>query len=326
MLNSGLKENSKLISEQISEILDGKPKELYELMKDYPLRGGKKIRPFVCIQSALAVGGKSDDAVPFALAVELIHNFTLIHDDIEDGSKTRRGEACLHRLHGTALAINAGDGLFSTAFEVLHTSELSAEVVCEASSLLAQTCTTMCEGQALDIAWQNTKHIPTSKEYIEMIYGKTGVLLAAAFELGAIAGGASDAERELLSEFGSSLGIAFQIRDDLLDLSGKEALVGKTLGNDIIDGKRTLVAIHAMEHANPKDAKRIRHILDSRDNSKEEIDECITLFEKYGSITYAKSVAVSLVKESKKRIDSLPPTDAKKIFLELADYVINREF
>jgi len=325
MLKSGLKETASLISKHLSEILEGTPKELYGLMRDYPLRGGKHIRPFLCLQAAEVLGGKAEDALSFALAAELLHNFSLVHDDIEDKSETRRGEPCLHLLHGDALAINAGDGLFALAFQVLHSAELPAEKVCEASALLADTATEMCEGQSLDIAWQNEKHIPSEKEYFGMVYEKTGTLLAASLELGAIAAGGNEKDREILHDFGSSLGIAFQIQDDILDLVGDESVVGKTLGNDIIDGKRTLIAIHAMEKAKPSDSKRIRQILDAPRNTKSEIKECIELFSKYNAIDYARNVARGLVRESKKRIDSLPPSDAKKTFLELADYVINRE-
>lgn len=325
MLQSGLKKTSELISSQLSEILEGEPEELYYLMRDYPLRGGKHIRPFLCLQAAEAVGGNPEDALPFALAVELVHNFTLVHDDIEDKAKTRRGKECLHIEHGDAKAINAGDGLFAIAFEVLHSAELPPETICEAGELLASTTTRMCEGQALDISWQESKHVPSEREYLEMVYGKTGVLLAASLELGALAGGATPEQREILEEFGSSLGIAFQIQDDVLDLVGDESLVGKTLGNDIIDGKRTLISIHAMNKAKPVDEKRMREILDSPKNTKSEIKECIALFEKYNSIAYAEKVARELVNESKKRIDALPPSDAKKTFLELAEFVVNRE-
>ncbi len=326
MLQSGLREASELVSSELAGLLKGEPEELYKLMSDYPLRGGKSIRPFLCLQGAEVVGGERKDAMPFALAAELLHNFSLVHDDIEDGSRTRRGEPCLHLLHGEPLAINAGDGLFSLAFEALHSSSLPTDVVCEASSLLAATATTMCEGQALDIQWQKEKHFPSEKEYLNMIYKKTGVLIATSLELGAIAGGGKAEEREILREFGSSLGIAFQIQDDLLDLTGDEKVVGKSLGNDVVTGKRTLVAIHAMEKANPRDMKRMREILDSRENSRKETDECIKLFREYGAIDHAKKTASSLVHESEKRVDALPPSDAKKTLLELAEFVVKREF
>ena len=242
-------------------------KELYSIQKDYPLRGGKRFRPALLLLCAEWFGASYEDAIPSAVALELFHNFALIHDDIEDSSLFRRGKPTLHHLHGIPLAINAGDSLFGMVYEILLTNRerFGDQKALDIISLFNQVFRATFEGQAYDIGWVANHHFPTRAEYFEMIRRKTGVYSGRGpCQLGALIADAPKDIFEKVGDFGEALGIGFQIKDDLLNLeddAGESKKYGKERGGDIREGKRTLITIHLLEKLDHPDAEKLKKIL-----------------------------------------------------------------
>lgn len=209
---------------------------------------GKRVRPMLVLFSAIAAGGDWRNALPAAWSVELIHNFSLIHDDIEDQSQLRHGSPTIWVRWGVAQAINLGDLLFNLAYAALHelSKQLPAETVLEAVNILAQACTRLTSGQYLDLAYEKARSIKMA-EYIHMVSGKTAALLASSAELGAVCAGASSETRTCLHEFGINLGLAFQMWDDYLGIWGDERITGKSVQSDLISGKKSMPVLYALE-------------------------------------------------------------------------------
>jgi geranylgeranyl diphosphate synthase type I len=319
-----------LVEREIWRYLDSRkePEELYGPLRDLFKRGGKRVRPMITLLSCEAVGGRKERALKTAAAIEMVHNFTLIHDDIADMSELRRGKPCLHRVYGDALAINAADGLFSLAYEVLcdNYDILPQETTRDIFRILSGIITRVCEGQATDISWSKKHRFDISEQdYFEMLRLKTGALISGCCETGAIAGRGSDEQIKALGEFGMSIGIAFQIHDDVLNLSGSVEKYGKEIGGDINEGKRTLIVIYALGECNPAERKRLIDILDKTGNSQEEIREALSIIKKHGSIQRASDKASEIVEKGKKRLDVLPDSRSKELLLALADYFVKRE-
>lgn len=203
--------------------------------------GGKRLRPMLSLLIAEAIGGEAGKALPAAVALELIHNFSLLHDDIEDQSKTRRGRPTVWSLWGEAQAINTGDAMFALAHRAipyLGETLLDDKTKVQLMSFLSETCLKLTHGQYLDISFEKRAEV-TPDEYLEMIRGKTGAMIAASAAMGAISGGANEDQIEALSQFGLSLGLAFQIQDDLLDIWGNPEKTGKARAADITQKKKS---------------------------------------------------------------------------------------
>jgi geranylgeranyl diphosphate synthase type I len=285
--------------------------------------GGKKLRPVLVILSSKSVGGRTQDALKTAASMELIHTFSLIHDDIMDKDKMRRGKPSVHMLWGEPMAILAGDTLFSKAFEtVLETdAEVDPERVIEALKTVVDSCIKICEGQALDISFEGKLDVKED-EYLTMIYKKTAALISAATKAGAIIGGGTEEQVEALSEYGRLIGLAFQIQDDYLDVIGDEDDIGKPVGSDIVEGKMTLMVVHALANASKEDKKKLISILKS--NNEDMVDDAISIFKRYGSIEYVRNIALQNVKTAKKLLDVLEDSDAKKSLELIADFVLER--
>lgn len=211
---------------------------------------GKRIRPLLVLLTCAACNDNHwEKALPAAAAVELLHNFSLIHDDIEDRSPFRRGRETVWKKWGEALAINAGDALFSLSFEALHNLKdtCSDDVVTQALRILNTTCVKLTGGQHLDISYENERSI-VFEDYWRMIEGKTAALISASVQLGSLIGGASDQTQQHLAEFGRSLGIAFQIQDDWLGIWGDAARTGKSTESDLLTGKKSLPIVFALQN------------------------------------------------------------------------------
>ena len=212
--------------------------------------GGKMLRPALCLICCEAAGGDARAAMPAAAAIELLHNFTLIHDDIEDGSETRHGRATVWRVAGVAQAINTGDGLFVLARRALLDMEgagVPAERVLRAVRTLDEACVELCEGQYADIGFETRARV-TQAEYEAMIAGKTAALLGASAAIGAIAGGADDVTAAALGACGRLLGLAFQVQDDVLGIWGEESVTGKPVADDIRSRKKSYPVVYAFDH------------------------------------------------------------------------------
>jgi geranylgeranyl diphosphate synthase type I len=320
-----LKKYSKDIDDEIKNSLGTvDPDELQKSTQHLIKAGGKKIRPSLVVLSSEAVGGTAQEALKTAAAVELIHTFSLIHDDIMDKDDMRRGKPSVHILWGESMAILAGDTLFSKAFEtVLETGidGVSYERVVNALKTVVDSCIKICEGQASDMCFEGNFDV-NEDEYMKMIYKKTGALIAAATRSGAIIGGGSPAQVETLSEYGKLVGLAFQIQDDYLDVISDEENLGKPVGSDIVEGKMTLMVVHALSNASDDDKEEIISILKADEDT--DVDRAIELFEKYGSINYARDIALDNVDQAKKLLESLEDSEAKIALAMIADYVLQR--
>jgi len=217
-----------------------------------PEAAGKRIRPVLVLLSASALGMEWERALPAAASVELIHNFSLIHDDIEDNSPTRRGRPTLWKLWGIPQAINAGDALFTLAHLALLRLEetISPQAALQAARLLQETCLQLTQGQYLDLAYESRRDLRL-EDYWPMVNGKTGALLSACTQLGAVVAGAPEAQAAKLGEFGRALGLAFQAQDDLLGIWGDAALTGKSADSDLLAGKKSLPVLYGLSQNGP---------------------------------------------------------------------------
>jgi geranylgeranyl diphosphate synthase type I len=266
-----------------------------------------------------ACGGDPRALAPAAVSIELVHNFTLIHDDIMDNAALRRGRPAVHILWGTSGAILAGDTLYSKAFQILALAKADHDLILASMDVLSRTCTAICEGQWLDLEFEARDRV-SEEEYLEMIEKKTGVLYGASASIGAILSGASDLEVKGLEEFGRLTGMGFQIQDDVLDLTAPEKVLGKRRGGDLAEGKKTLIMIHALEQGVEVE------VFGRRGASSEEVERSISSLADSGSIDYARSMAQGLVEQGKKALDVLPESRAKLLLGKLADYMISRGF
>ena len=214
------------------------------------LNAGKRLRPILCLLACDEVGGQTGSALPAAAAIEILHNFSLVHDDIEDGDEARRHRATVWKLWGVPLAINAGDGMFALAFAAMQ--RLSAYGVAPTAVLAAldvftHTCVALTEGQYLDMSFEQRADVSVD-EYLRMIAGKTAALVGASVAIGAYIGGAGPEEAQFLQRFGQEIGLAFQIQDDVLGIWGDSAVTGKAAGNDVLRKKKSLPMLHALNH------------------------------------------------------------------------------
>jgi len=336
-LFKALKEKAKVVDEAIFELIPEKePKVLYDAARHYPLAGGKRIRPFIVLTSTEAVGGNPEKAVYAAAAVELLHNYSLVHDDIMDMDEKRRGRPTVHKVWGINMAILAGDLLFSKVFEAVAKIPVKAEKVVRVLDVIAKTSNELCEGQAMDLEFEN-KGTVTIEEYMKMISGKTGALIDASATIGGIIGTENEDYIRALSKYGRNIGIAFQVWDDVLDLIADEEKLGKPVGSDIRKGKKTLIVAHFLENASEEDKAEFFKIFGKyagdvkgegiiEEDIQEEVKETIKLLRKYGSIDYAAKVARELANEAKKALKILPESEGRKQLELLADFIVEREY
>jgi geranylgeranyl diphosphate synthase type II len=281
---------------------DGEPVQwLYGPMRDYPSRPGKALRPALCLSAGRAFGADSQELLGIAVAIELLHTAFLVHDDIVDGSEMRRGRPTLATTHGTAVALNAGDGLAIIASQVLRKStrrldrELADLVMAEFDTMAMRTL----EGQATEIGWQSDNVVDLGPEdYLEMIMHKTcWYTTIHPLRVGAMVGSRGKVELGPLVRFGFHFGAAFQIRDDLLNLIGDERTYGKEILGDLYEGKRTLTLVHLMATAEGEDRALVTDYLRrSRFERSEELVRTVRrLMDDYGSITFTREYAEGIL-------------------------------
>jgi geranylgeranyl diphosphate synthase type I len=301
------------------------PNNLQEASIYLTKAGGKMLRPALTLITAEAVGGQKENALKAGSAIELIHTFSLIHDDIMDDDDMRRGMPSVHKVWGEDVAILAGDTLFSKAFEIIINSnqEISTPVQINAAlATVADACVKICEGQASDMGFEDRFDV-SEEEYLEMIFKKTGALIAAATKVGAIMGGASDDVVDAMYEYGRLIGLAFQIQDDYLDLASDEETLGKPIGSDIGKGKMTIIAINGLSSAGD-DSEKLLEILKDDNNSKEDIDLAIEILTNCGAIEYARNLALDSVNQAKEVLEILPDSSSKQVLVDIADFVLER--
>ncbi len=304
------------VESSMEEDLRGEDPVVYGILWPYISRGGKRIRPALSLITASALGANPEDLVEPASIIELFHNFTLIHDDIEDGSQYRRGEPTLHISHGIATALNSGDALYTLIWKKI--TGLSSDE--KLQKLYVDGFKEVVDGQGHEIHWiQASKFDVTEEEYLHMIRGKTAALMGLSCEVGAYF--SKPEYRKALRAYGENLGLAFQIQDDVLNLTGDFEKYKKEIGGDITEGKRTLIIVHALRNSGNRE--RLMDILKSKDPSL--IDEAIAILEESGSIEYARGYARNLVEKAKKYLAEVPDSPDKATLVKIADYVVNRE-
>ena len=323
-LDLELKKRSNFFNGQLEKFLkNGTPDTLYDAVRHLPLAGGKRLRPCIAMIACESVKGDIIKIIPFSIALELVHNFTLVHDDIMDKSKLRRNIPAVHIKFGEPTAILAGDLLFAKAFESIHNITAEYSVFKNIEFGLIDCVREICEGQQIDMENEKRKII-SEDEYFEMIRKKTAVFFQYASEGGAILGGGNSEEIHALNEYGLNLGLGFQIWDDYLDISSDEKTLGKDIGNDIRNGKKTLIAVHCLNTATGNEKELLKSIFGNLSATEKEVKEVYNLFIKLKSIDYAKECAMNYCEKAKKALGSLEDSDAKKILLELATYAISR--
>lgn len=324
-LKQELKKRRYFFNGQLEKFLiEGSPEKLYNAVRHLPNAGGKRLRPCIAMISCEAVNGDIKNIISLSIALELIHNFTLVHDDIMDNSKMRRNLPSTHVKYGEPTAIMAGDLLFTKAFESMHNTPCDCSIFKNVEFGLIDCVREICEGQQMDLDFESRK-IVSENEYLEMIRKKTAVFFQYSAEAGGIIGGGTKKEINALNEYGLNLGIGFQIWDDYLDISSNLNTLGKDIGNDIRNGKKTLIAVHCLNNAEGIDKQTIENIFGNPKANNKEIKEIYSIFDKIGSIEYAKNRAMNHCQKAIKALEILNDSNSKNILLELANYSISRE-
>ena len=268
-----MEKNAIVVNKYLKSKIKGDPKKLYDAAGHLIVNGGKRLRPFMVIKSCEILGGKRSVAMPAASAVEMVHNFTLVHDDIMDNDEMRHGVPTVHKKFGMPIAILAGDVLFSKAYQIITNSKLSPNATLNLVKKLAQACVDVCEGQLLDIKMAEEQKIPSQSEYITMIGKKTAALFDVSCSMGAICATNNKKDISNLSSFGRNLGIAFQITDDLIGVMGDSKITKKPVGNDLREGKKSLPILIAIKLAKGNNKKVILRAFGNSKNYQERIGQ-----------------------------------------------------
>ncbi len=304
---------------------NGEPQEFYASVWDLLDRGGKRFRPALTFLACECVGGRRDDTIGGAAAVELLHNMTLVHDDIEDQSELRRGKPCIHIIYGIPTAINVGDAMLIKVFEIANSSKIPQDRCHRLVSQIAKRAYDITWGQAFEFGMWDRKDF-TEEDVIRLLRHKTGALTGLSTEAGAIAGGGSEEQLTILSEFGETIGVGFQIVDDILNVAGDVKEYGKEIGGDIREGKKTVLAAHLLKTASSQDRKTFTRLLGKTKITRKEVRKAVDLYEKYGSINFAKKQAESYLENALKALNKLPGSEARTSLSSIAAFLISRSF
>ena len=289
---------------------------------------GKGLRPALCLLACEAVGGTSHEALPAAAAVELVHNFSLIHDDIQDQDRQRHHRPTIWALWGVPQALNDGNALYAlanTTLLKLARNKAEPDRIVEASARLARSSLEMMQGQYLDIEFENRLDV-TTQEYLEMSARKTGALIACAMELGALVGSGEPGLVSAFAQYGRDIGRLFQIRDDILGVWGDEAATGKVTGGDIRRKKKTFPIIYALQHSTGLEGARLRGVLQEASVSEDNVKQVLSVLESTGAREEAEALAQQL---SRRALDALRPAELRpgyaQAFEEVATFLLLRE-
>ena len=280
--------------------------------------GGKRIRPLLLLLSAKALGSTSYSRVRLGAVVEMLHTATLVHDDIIDEAELRRGRPSSNTTWGNSKCVLAGDWLYMQAFS-LALEERNFRVL----DLLISLTQQMVEGELLQM--QKLGHLINEEEYFDLIYRKTACLFSVSMQLGAAVTNATPEMEAALGEYGRNLGLAFQIVDDVLDLTAAEDVLGKPVASDLREGKATLAVIHALERGTGADREAIRTVLSERSFSAVSHPQILEILERHGSIAYAMDTACAYAEAARMSIADLPLTDAKRALLWVPGFVTSRD-
>ncbi len=317
------KEINKL-NKKFAKLFTGKkPESLYEPSAYIVESGGKRLRPFSVLVSSLAVGGKFSDVYNAAIAVELLHNFTLVHDDIMDHADKRRGKTTVHIKYNLSTAILTGDNLIAYAYKsLLKDCNNDCDKVFDN---FTQGIIEVCEGQSLDELYEEMPDV-SIKDYKKMIKKKTASLLSMCCSIGARLGGGTEDEIKSLEKFGLNLGMAFQIQDDYLDLFGDEKKFGKALGGDLIEGKKTYLLLRALEKAEGKEKSKLMKLLKNKGIPKNEIPSYKKIFLNLNVTSDARREIERYTKSALKSVEFVKDKNAKEFLMWFANFLLKRNY
>ncbi len=318
-----IEKNAKIVNKYLKTKLKGNPKMLYDAAGHLIVNGGKRLRPYLVIKSCQILGGKTSNAMPAASAIEMVHNFTLVHDDIMDNDEMRHGVPTVHKKFGMPVAILAGDVLFSKAYQIISDSKLSGNAMTQIISRLAKACVEVCEGQLFDIKMAEEEKIPSQSEYIKMIGKKTAALFDVSCAMGAICATNKIKDIKNLSSFGKNLGIAFQITDDLIGVMGDPKITKKPVGNDLREGKKSLPILIAIKSAKGKNKKTILKAFGNPKASKSDLKKAVNIIRALGIEENVRNQALKYAERAEKSLSTYSGS-AKKELVELLDFVVKR--
>jgi geranylgeranyl diphosphate synthase type I len=318
-----IEKNAKIVNKSLKSKLKGNPKKLYDAAGHLIIHGGKRLRPYMVIRSCQILGGKISNAMLAASAVEMVHNFTLVHDDIMDNDEMRHGVPTVHKKFGMSVAILAGDVLFSKAFQIITESKLSANATTKLVSRLSKACVDVCEGQLLDVKMAEEEKIPTQAEYITMIGKKTATLFDVSCSMGAICATNKAKDISNLSVFGRNLGIAFQITDDLIGVMGDPKVTKKPVGNDLREGKKSLPILMAIKSAKGNDKKIILKAFGNSKATRNDLNKAVNVIRTLGIEENVRKQALKYAQKAEKSLAKYSGS-AKIELIALLGFVVKR--
>lgn len=315
----GIKEKLNKLEKEINNIFASDPKTVSFIGRQNYLTGGKRIRPILLLLSSQLCGYGGEKDIPYAIVVEIIHNATLIHDDIIDNSNVRRGKPSVNSQLGNSLSVLVGDYLYIKAIDMALKDE-NLEIV----RILSTTTRKMIVGELM----QNTQLADTSlseEDYLDIIKAKTAYLFSACSLIGAILSNSSTEIKKALFQFGLHLGTAFQLIDDMFNFSSQEDTLGKPIGNDLLEGKITLPIILMLQQSTKEERTKVVKIIQEKKYNSVKMEEIIALLNKYDSLMMTKERAALYVEKAKKNLDCFPDCPARENLMLMADFIIQRE-
>jgi geranylgeranyl diphosphate synthase type I len=305
------------------------PKIFYDALRYIPLSGGKRLRPIIAMLSCEIVGGVPENTIPFGVSLEYMHNATLVHDDIIDKDKWRRGIPTTHEKFGLPFAILAGDALIGETYKMLSylaPPELNSVTYKELIRSIADAAKNFYEGEAMDIEFAKRFDV-SIPEYMIMIEKKTGQLYYLAGKGGALIGKGNRNEIENLAKYGLLFGLMFQMKDDLLNILTEQTSLGKQkIGSDILNGKRTLMVVHTLTEADKNQKKKLVKILGNQKATQKDVLEIIDIFKKLGSIDYAQNKLNEFSSQAKELLEIFEKSESKDFLTALAEYSVTRTY
>ncbi len=325
-----LKERAMIFDRALTGNLSPREPEIfYDALRWIPLSGGKRLRPIIAMLACEAVGGVPETTIPFGVSLEYMHNSTLVHDDIIDKDKWRRGLQTTHEKFGIPFAILAGDALIGETYRMLSymaPPELNSVTYKELIRSIAEAAKEFYEGEALDIEFAVRLDV-TIPQYMRMIEKKTAQLYYLAGKGGALIGKGTTKQVENLARYGTLFGLMFQIKDDLLNILTEQIILGKQMiGSDILNGKRTLMLIHALSELGEDDKDKMMKIVGNEDANQDDVRNVIDLFERTGSIAYAQNKLEEFREQAKRCLDVVEASESTELLMALADYSVTRPY
>ena len=307
----------------VDAIQQTKPQSLYRPLK-YVLAGsGKRIRPVLVLLCCEVVGGKSEQALHASVGIEILHNFTLVHDDIMDNADARRGRPTVHTRWDSNTAILVGDELLALAYHILLRT--SSRRISEIANVFTDGVIEVCEGQAYDKEFETRASVSVD-DYLLMIRKKTGKMVAVSTEIGGLIGHATADELSALRSYGELVGRAFQVQDDLLDVIGDEKKFGKTIGGDLKEGKKTYLLLEALRRARGEDKKLLKTLIRNRGVAKGKVRQFRRIFDTTGAIEAARVFVQHDIAQAKMELEKLKPSAARDMLYWFTDMLLHRTY